>query len=336
MRITVLTYAEAEDDKEVDIAVTQVAGALKELGHTPSILSVHGDIKKLLAGLSRRRPELVFNMMEMWGDDIGGDIPVVGLLEMLGLHYTGCGPGEFYLGQDKALAKKILAYEGISYPKFAVFSRDADLETGGNLRMPLFVKPLTADASIGIEGDSLVHDAMSLMKRVVSIHEKVKDSALAEEYIEGREFYVGVLGNHEPVAFPPIEVDFTGFPEGAPKIMGAKAKFDVDSPEYKGTKSVLADIPDELRAKLQRAALQAYRALRVRDYGRVDMRLTDTGEIYVLEVNASCYLERTSEFATSAAAMGIGYPQLIGRIVELAEARRPAAPAAKKKKARAA
>lgn len=336
MRITVLTYAEAEEDREVDIAVTQVAEALKELGHTASILSVHGDIKKLLAGLARRKPELVFNMMEMWGDDIGGDIPVVGLLEMLGLHYTGCGPGEFYLGQDKALAKKILAYEGISYPKFAVFGRDAGLETGGNLRMPLFVKPLTADASIGIEGDSLVHDATALMKRVVSIHENVKDAALAEEYIEGREFYVGVLGNHEPVVFPPIEVDFTGFPEGAPKIMGAKAKFDVDSPEYKGTKSVLADIPDELRARLQRAALQAYRALRVRDYGRVDMRLTDTGEIYVLEVNASCYLERTSEFATSAAAAGIEYTRLIGKIVELAEARRIVPVSKKRKKARAA
>lgn len=336
MRITVLTHAENEDDTEVDIAVTQVARALKELGHTVSVLSVHGDIKKLLAGLSRRRPDLVFNMMEMWGDDIGGDIPVVGLLEMLGLHYTGCGPGEFYLGQDKALAKKILAFEGISFPKFAVFSKDADLETGGNLRMPLFVKPLTADASIGIEGDSLVHDAMSLMKRVVSIHEQIKDSALAEEYIEGREFYVGVLGNHEPTALPPIEVDFTGFPEGAPRIMGAKAKFDVDSPEYKGTKSVLAEIPDELRARLQRAATQAYRALRVRDYGRVDMRLTDTGEIYVLEVNASCYLERSSEFATSAEAAGIGYTQLIGRIVELAEQRRPAPRQSKKKRVRAA
>jgi D-alanine-D-alanine ligase len=332
MRITVLTHAETEDDKEVDIAVTQVAQALRELGHTVSILSVFGDIKKLIAGLSRRRPDLVFNMMEMWGEDIGGDIPVVGLLEMLGLHYTGCGPGEFYLGQDKALAKKILAFEGVAYPKFAVFSKNAGFETGGNLRMPLFVKPLTADASIGIEGDSLVHDATALMKRVVSIHENVKDSALAEEYIEGREFYVGVLGNDAPVVFPPIEVDFSGMPEGAPHIMGAKAKFDVDSPEYKGTKSVLAEIPDELRARLQQTALQAYRALRVRDYGRVDMRLAETGEIYVLEVNASCYLEKTSEFATSAAAIGIEYTELIGRIVELALARR--APVATPKKRR--
>ncbi len=323
MRITVLTHAEAENDREVDIAVTQVAGALRDLGHTVAILSVFGDIQKLLDGLRQQAPELVFNMMEMWGDEVGGDIPVVGLLEMLGLHYTGCGPGEFYLGQDKALAKKILAFEGVAYPKFAVFSKDADLETGGNLRMPLFVKPLTADASIGIEGDSLVHDAISLMKRVISIHENIKDSALAEEYIDGREFYVGVLGNSEPTVFPPIEVDFTGFPEGAPHIMGAKAKFDVDSPEYKGTKSVLAEIPDELRARLQRTALQAYRALRVRDYGRVDMRYTEAGEIYVLEVNASCYLETAGEFATSAAAAGIDYTQLIGRIVELAEARRP-------------
>ena len=147
-----------------------------------------------------------------------------------------------------------------------------------------------------------------------------------------REIEVAVLGNDDPMVFPPIEVDFSGMPAGAPHIMGAKAKFDVDSPEYKGTKSVLAEVPDELRARLQQTALQAYRALRVRDYGRVDMRLAETGEIYVLEVNASCYLERTSEFATSAAAVGIEYTALIGRIVELAVARR--APAAKPKKRR--
>jgi len=215
----------------------------------------------------------------------------------------------------------VFAFEGVAYPHYAVFGKDSDLESAGKLRMPLFVKPLTADASIGIDGDSLVRDAISLMKRVVAIHEKVGDSALVEEYIEGREFYVGVLGNREPIAFPPIEMDFSGLPEGYPRIAGTKAKWKKNSVEYKGTKSILADIPDELRAKLQKAALDAYRALRVRDYGRVDLRLTETGDIYVIEVNASCYLEEGSEFATAAKAAGIEFPELVQRIVELAKER---------------
>ena len=168
--------------------------------------------------------------------------------------------------------------------------------------MPLFVKPLRADASIGIGTDSLVHDAMALMKRVAAIHKKFNDAALAEEYIEGREFYVGVLGNHDPIAFPPIEMDFSGLPAGAPRVLDSKAKWTKDSVEYKGTKSIVADLPDELRARLQKVSLEAYRALRVRDYGRVDLRLTETGEIYVIEVNANCYLEKSGEFAVAAEA----------------------------------
>ena len=183
--------------------------------------------------------------------------------------------------------------------------------------MPLFVKPLRSDSSLGIGGKSLVHDAVALMERVTAIRKELNDSALAEEFIEGREFYVGVLGNGQPKALPPIEVDFTGFPEGVPKVLDSKAKWDEESKEYKGTKSVLANLPDELRARLQKVAVDAFRALRVRDYGRVDLRLTDTGDIYVLEVNASCYLERSSEFAMAAAAAGIDYPRLIEKIVNL-------------------
>jgi D-alanine-D-alanine ligase len=159
---------------------------------------------------------------------------------------------------------------------------------------------------------------VQLMERVAVIRKELNDSALAEEYIEGREFFVGVLGNAQPKALPPVEVDFTGFPEGVPKVLDSKAKWDERSKEFKGTKSVMANLPDELRARLQKVAVDAYRALRVRDYGRVDLRLTDTGDIYVLEVNASCYLERSSEFAMSAAAAGIEYPKLIERIVQLA------------------
>ncbi len=317
MKITIITYLESETAKEHDVVVDQVAAALKAKKHVPSILGVHGDVRKLISGLSRRKPDLVFNLMEMFGTNVRADVPVAGLLDLLGYRYTGGGPAELSLRQDKGLAKRALAFEKILYPDFAVFSRE-DLETGGNLRMPLFVKPLRADASIGIGTNSLVHDATSLMKRVIAIHEKFHDAALAEEYIEGREFYVGVLGNREPIAFPPAEMDFSGLAEGAPHILDAKAKWAKDSAEYKGTRSIMPDLPDELRARLQKVALDAYRALRVRDYGRVDLRLTDTGEIYVIEVNANCYLERSGEFAVAAEVAGIGYDELIERIVDLA------------------
>jgi D-alanine-D-alanine ligase len=159
------------------------------------------------------------------------------------------------------------------------------------------------------------------MKRVAEIHNKVGDAALVEEYIEGREFYVGVLGNQDAFAFPPIEMDFSGLPEGAPHVMDKKAKWDKESDEYRGTRVKVADVPDETRAKLQKAALTAYRALRVRDYGRVDLWLTEDGEVYVLEVNAGCYLEDSEEFATGAGAAGLDYPTLVNCIVEAALAR---------------
>jgi D-alanine-D-alanine ligase len=323
VKITVLTYLDSENEnsKEYDQVVPQVARTLRRLGHRVSVLGVHGDVKRLIAGLSRRKPELVFNLMEMFGDNVFGDIPVTGLLDLLGLRYTGSGPGELYLSQDKGLTKKLLAFEDILYPRYAVFSRQAAFETGGNLRMPLFVKPLRSDASLGIGGKSLVHDAVALMERVSAIRKELDDSALAEEFIDGREFYVGVIGNSQPKALPPVEIDFTGFPEGVPKVMDSKAKWDERSKEYKGTKSVIANLPDELRARLQKVAVDAYRALRVKDYGRVDLRLTETGEIYVLEVNASCYLEKSSEFAMAAGASGLDYPRLIERIVNLASER---------------
>ena len=246
MKITVLTYLdEGENSKEYDPVVPQVARTLRKLGHRVSVLGVHGDVKRLITGLSRRKPDLVFNLMEMFGDNVFGDIPVTGLLELLGVDYTGSGPGELYLSQDKGLTKKLLAFEDILYPRFAVFSRDTAFETGGNLRMPLFVKPLRSDASLGIGGKSLVQDWGALMDRVNAIRKELDDAALAEEFIDGREFYVGVIGNSQPKALPPVEIDFTGFPEGVPKVMDSKAKWDERSKEYKGTRSVLAQLPDE-------------------------------------------------------------------------------------------
>jgi D-alanine-D-alanine ligase len=174
-----------------------------------------------------------------------------------------------------------------------------------------------------------VDNTKDLMKRVASIHDKVKDAALVEEYIEGRELNVGILGNQRPQAFPPIEIDFSGLPSGAPRILGGKAKWDEKSAEYKGTRAVLAELAGDLEARVQQVALDAYHALQVRDYGRVDLRLTDTGEIFVIEVNASCYLEQSSDFATAAHAAGIDYTSLVNKIVECAVERLSLRPAQK-------
>jgi len=318
MDITILTYLEREGDTSYDPVVDQIAQALRAGGHTTNVLGGHADLVKLVAGLTRKKPDLVFNVMEMFGDSMYAEIGIQGLLDLVCVPYTGVGPGESYLQQDKALAKKLLAFHNVRYPEYAVFTSDAMLETFGNLRLPLFVKPLRADASIGIDGKSIVRNSTELMKRVLYIQEELHDAALAEEYIEGREFYIGVLGNQEPVAFPPIEMDFSRLDPDKPHIVDHNAKWEKGTAEYEGTTAVLAELPDEMTAKLQKSALEAYRALRVRDYGRIDMRVADTGEIYVIEVNASCYLERTSEFATAAAAAGIEYDTLINRIAELA------------------
>jgi D-alanine-D-alanine ligase len=318
MRVAVLIDLLSEEPTHHDPVAEQVASALEEGGHDVVVVGVWRDLKKLVDDLRAAKPELVFNLCESFGDVLFGAVGIVGVLDLLGLRYTGGGPGEFYMQQDKALTKKLLAFDKIKYPEFAVFSQDSDFETGGNLRMPLFVKPLRQDASIGIGKDALVDNFRDMLKRILAIHDKINDAALVEEYIDGREIYVGVLGNSMPTALSPIEIDFSGLPEGQPKIMSSRAKWNTRSAEYKGTKAIVADLPDELKARLQKVALDAYRALRVRDYGRVDMRLTPSGDIYVLEVNASCYLEKDSEFASSARIDGMSYVQLVNEIVDLA------------------
>ena len=324
MRISVLAYDDPEDG--LDGVVDQVAEALRPR-HDVAVLAVRDDLDALLRGLREQRPDLVFNLCEQFGDDVQGDARMAALLELAGVPFTGGGAAELFLRQDKAIAKKVLAFEGILYPNFAVFTADADLETGGNLRMPLFVKPARGDASLGISGaDALIRDSRALMEQVLRIHDEHKDAALAEEYIEGRELYVGVLGNREPEALPPVELDLSGLPADRPPVADKDVKFDQALAERYGIEARVAELPDELRARLQKVAVQAYRALRVRDYGRVDLRLTEAGEIYVLEVNANCYLERGEEFAMAAAAAGHDYPALLEKIVELAVERQGVEP----------
>jgi D-alanine-D-alanine ligase len=334
MRITVLAYLEAQA-KEPDIAIAQVNDALQAAGHDTTLVTVHDDVSRLVEEVRDSKPDLVFNLLESFGAEvIGGQMGVAGLLDLLQVPYTGGGPGELYLQEDKALSKRLLAYERVLYPNYATFAPRADFETDGRLRMPLFVKPVRMDASLGINEKSLVHDTQQLMERVLEIHKQFGDAALAEEYIEGREFYVGVLGNEEPIAFPPVEMDFSGLPEGSLPVMDNEAKFDESSERYHGTKAVVPKLERELTARLKKTALDAYRALRVRDYGRIDMRLAGSGEIYVIEVNANCYLERSSEFVLAAETHGIEYVDLVNRIVDLALERYKHRGGEKKKKKR--
>jgi D-alanine-D-alanine ligase len=318
VRVTILANLEA-GKSEPDAVVGQIAEALRVRGDKVQVVATFDDVPQLIADLNAVKTDLVFNLFESFGHEvIGGQMGVTGILDLLQLPYTGGGPGELFLQENKALSKKLLAYEQILYPDFAIFSPSADFETGGNLRMPLFVKPLRMDASLGIDEKSLVTSTQELMEKVLKIHKQFGDAALAEEYIDGRELYVGVLGNQNPLAFPPIEIDFSGMPAGSLKVMDSEAKFDESSERYQGTKPVVAKLDPELKARLQRIAVEAYRALHVHDYGRLDMRLTESGEIYVIEVNASCYLEREGEFVMAAEAHGMGYNELIGQIADLA------------------
>lgn len=324
MKIVVLTHLEKEGSDKIDPVVRGVADELQKGGHETSILAVHADLELFVRGLTQPPPDLVFNLMETFGKHQLGLVGVAGLLDLIGLPYVGCGPGEFYLQEDKGLSKKLLAFDGIRYPEYAVFGRDREQVDPNGLRMPLIVKPLRMDASIGIDAKAIVTTIEEMRERVAMIHKKIRDAALVEEYVEGREFYVSILGNREPVAFPPIEIDFSGLPEGAPRILDHRAKWVKSSVEFKGTKAVVAKLPEKLDARLRQTALAAYKALRVRDYGRIDMRFTEAGELYVIEVNASCYLQRTGEFAMAAAAAGIDYTSLVNRIVDVAMERRQA------------
>ena len=318
MRVVVLAYLEP-GDAAPDVVVPQVASALESAGHQTIVMTVQDDVAAMVATLKKHKPQLVFNLVESFGDDIlGGTMGVAGVLDLLQMPYTGGGPGEIFLQEDKALAKKLLAFEKIPYPDFATFAPAAEFETGGNLRMPLFVKPLRMEASIGIDEKSLVRNTQELMERVLHIQKTFGDAALAEEFIEGREFYVGVLGNDQPKAFPPLEMDFSGMNDGSLHVMDKDAKFNENSDRFRGTRPIIPDLEPELRARLHKVSLEAYRALRVRDYGRVDLRLAETGEIFVIEVNANCYLESGSEFVMAAEADGVAYAQVVSQIADLA------------------
>jgi D-alanine-D-alanine ligase len=305
------------DKKEVE---EEVADALTKLGHEPVMYEIDGTIKSLL-GLARVDCDLVFNLVESFADDDTADFKIAGFLELIGKKYTGSGTHGLMLAQDKAIAKKIFAFHGIHTPTFAKSFRGR-LDFSHDLEFPVIVKPAREDGSIGIEFSAVVNSIRELMERMDWLHAHFDSPVLIEEYIDGREMYVGVLGNDKPEALPVVELDLSKLPDGTPRIAAAEVKWGKGTKAYRDTKSAIAsDLSEETMATLQQTAVAAYQALELRDYGRVDMRLQADGRVHVIEVNPNPWLSSRAEFAMAARKSGRTYNQLIEEIVELTSSR---------------
>lgn len=294
----------------------EVATALRKNGYEPFFHELR-DEASLLA-LAQTRADLVLNMVEAFAGDDSKEAHVAAFLELLELRYTGAGPQALFLAQDKALAKKIFDFHGIRTPRFASSYRGR-LDHVDDLEFPLIVKPAGEDGSVGIDAGAVVNSLRELMERTSLIQERFDCAALIEEYIEGREIYVAVLGNDKPQPLPVVELDLSRLPEGMPRIAGKEVKWEKGTQVYEVTRSAAAkDLDAELERKLKETAVQVYSALGLRDYGRVDMRLTPDGRIYVIEANPNPWLAPEGELAIAAGLQGRTYPDLIGQIVELA------------------
>jgi len=298
----------------------EIFDALGKLGHEPFYQVLDGAEKSLVA-LAKFDGDLVFNLTESYAGDDTMDMNIAAYLDLLGCQYTGAGPHAMYLAQDKALAKKIFAFHGIKTPYFATSYR-GKLDHSHDISFPLIVKPTSEDGSIGIDASSVVESVKELMEKIHYIHEEFDSPALIEEYIEGREIYAAVLGNENPEVLPMVELDLSKLPKGTPKIAGKDVKWDKETEAYKVTKSAPAeDLEESTVKRLSDTALSAYNALKLRDYGRIDMRLTKKGEVFVIEANPNPWLASTAEFAMAAKKAGRSYTQLIAEIVDLARAR---------------
>ena len=309
----------------LDPVLENIEEALAANDHECRRIVVDDSVQPLVDALSSDKPDLVFNLAESFGGRSALESNVAALLNLLGLRYTGSSPAGLILAGDKTLTKKVLTFHSILTARFATVFRGA-VDWAGDIAFPLILKPPQEDASLGITQNSIVNDVQELLQTISSLQTEYQGPVLAEEFIDGREFYVGVLGNSDAQALPVMELDFSGYPEGRPKIASWEAKWgddgDEKGAEFEGTKSVFpTDLPDELNERMQKVAIDAFHALRLRDYARVDLRVNAKEEIYVIEVNPNCYLEKNAEFASAALKSGLEYPQLIERILELASAR---------------
>ncbi len=307
-------------EKEIDEWRTEydVVSALRAGGHEVQTLGVLDSLTELRSALIDWKPEVVFNLLEEFNGIVTYDQHVVAFLELMRAPYTGCNPRGLLLSRDKVLCKQLLAFHRIPTPQFAVFRRGARFAVPRRLRPPLFVKSATEDASLGIAQASVVEDLPRLRERVQFMHEQIGSDALVEEYIEGRELYVGVLGNERLTRLPVWEMRFGSLPDTLAAIATRKVKWDrAYQKRYEITTRAAEELPPPLLQHLDRLSRRIYRALHLSGYARIDFRVREDGSIFMLEANANPNLTCAEDFAESARAAGIEYPALLERIMTL-------------------
>jgi D-alanine-D-alanine ligase len=308
-------------------AARDVARALAARGHFVEIQGTdRDDIPRLLSRLQADRPDLVFNLCESLGGDSRHEVVVPALLDMLGIPYTGSGPLALGVSLRKDRAKDVLRAAGVPTPAAAVLSGtpqrpEDDLQKirAARLDYPLIVKPTREDASVGICAASVVHDDEALCERVIAMRHAHRQPLLVEQYIVGRELYVSLLGNRPAQALPMHEIDFSLMPSGLPHIVCYEAKWDPGSPKYAGTKPRQAQgLGPQVVRRIEEAARAAFLALDLSDYGRCDVRLSEGGTPYIIDVNPNCDLSDGAGFSLAARFGGLGYDEVIERIAAAA------------------
>jgi D-alanine-D-alanine ligase len=295
-----------------------VINTLREQGHEVRPLGIGDSLTELRAAIVDWQPHVCFNLLEEFGGVVTYDQHVVAYLELMRQPYTGCNPRGMMLSRDKVLSKQLLTYHRIPTPKFGVFRRGRKPQIPRRLRFPLFVKSATEDASLGISQASVVDDRERLRERIEFIHEQTASDALVEEFIDGRELYVGVLGNERVTTFPAWEISFGSLSTSAIGIATRKVKWDR---AYQAKHGIVTDpaqdLPPGVASLLDRLARRIYRALHMSGYARMDFRLSADGWPYVLEANANPNLEEFEDFGRAAAHAGLAYESLLARIVSL-------------------
>jgi D-alanine-D-alanine ligase len=295
---------------EYDVLVT-----LREMRHDVLPLGVGDDLAVVRRTVEEWKPDIVFNMMEAFHELGTFDHNVVSYLELLRVPYTGCNPRGLMLGRDKALSKTILHYHRIRVPDFAVVHIGQKVRLHKKLGFPLIVKSLTEEGSTGISQASVVEDEAKLQERVKFIHDSIGTDAILERYIEGRELYVGIIGNARLTVFPVWELHFTKRGDEVHRIATERVKW---SPKYQrkyGIKTRAAKLPDDVASRIQYLCKRVYRSLDLTGYARIDLRMDEQGKAYVIEANPNPQLGYGEDFAESAERAGVSYEQLLQRIL---------------------
>jgi D-alanine-D-alanine ligase len=294
-----------------------VLRALARLGHEVRQLGVVDELDPIRAALEDFAPQIVFNLLEEFQGEAIYDQHVVAYLELLRMPYTGCNPRGLVLARDKALAKKLVAWDGIRVPRFAVFRAGERVRRPRHLAYPLMVKSLLEESSMGIARASIVRDDAALALRVRRVQHRTGADALVEEFVSGRELYVAILGNRRLQALPPLELVARRWPAGEELIATERLKHDPRYQRRHGVGLVRARLPAALHRQLARESKLIYRALGLEGYGRIDFRLDREGRLYFLEANPNPDVARAEEMASAARAAGIPYAALLQRILSL-------------------